>query len=264
MSSTQRRAFRRILLLILLLPLGLLGWLTVSGLFPERVTPGTHLVVGPRNADGSVNYEEALAQFLEKGGGDPNENGFRILAQAFGPELTGSAGVSDPLWRASCARAGLEAGAEPEFDPEFPDFLFKASEVRKKWREELKNPIQEKIPVEWSDFNAGLDRIAEAARMPYMMWRLDGDPERMMKSGDSFRSFAALLTLRAQKSLVSGDADRALRDCLTIFHLAKHLKRMPSLRVSGLGLENGGIRLLADFCLLSLFRPRSWRRSAGS
>ncbi|MBE6426519.1 MAG: hypothetical protein E7029_11160, partial [Planctomycetaceae bacterium] len=82
MRSTQR-TFRRILLLILLLPLGLWGWLTVSGLFPERVTPETHLVVGPLNPDGSVNYGEALAQFLEKEAQDPGENGFRILARAF-------------------------------------------------------------------------------------------------------------------------------------------------------------------------------------
>lgn len=246
MRSTQR-TFRRILLLILLLPLGLGGWLTVSGLFPERVTPETHLITGPLNPDGSVNYGEALAQFLEKETQDPGENGFRILARAFGPEIAGFSGVSDPLWRASCARAGLEAELAQEFEPEFPDFLSSAADVREKWIAELKKPIQGKIAVEWDDLNAGLDRIAEAARMPYLMWRVDGDLERMQKTIEAFWSFSALLTLRAREALNAGDADLAVRDCLTIFYLAKHLTRFPSsLSVAGYGLENSGFQLLAD------------------
>ncbi len=252
MNDTKRRRswtllLFLLLLLLLLLPLALAGFQIVSGLIPERVTPETHLITGPRNADGSVNYGEALAQFLEKEAQDPGENGFRILARAFGPEIAGFSGVSDPLWRASCARAGLEAELASKFEPEFPDFLSRTADVREKWSAELKKPIQGKIAVEWDDLNAGLDRIAEAARMPYLMWRVDGDLERMQKTIEAFRSFSALLTLRAREALNAGDADLAVRDCLTIFYLAKHLTRFPSsLSAAGYGLENSGFQLLAD------------------
>ena len=181
----------------------------ISTFIPAEVTKATHGLTEPRFPDGSVDYGTAVMMRHAECFEDLEQNGFRILAEEFGPavlcELCMYADLpKDPcrksVWLKTCEKLGLD----PDLKPNWPEVNFGRTvelcrEARKRKlleksaaaclkeiqsaasekngeTENAPDPDAAKMIAEQEEalrlfqtLDPLLDRIVEAAEKPYLM-----------------------------------------------------------------------------------------------
>lgn len=228
--------------LLILVPTCLVLWLAIAG-HPDRqftIAPETTVVTEPVLPNGLVDYAGAVRRnhLAEV---NPDKNCVRLLVEALGPSIFGSADHADqayaelemtPLpasgnYRVSltdCVRDyDLQSGSTHTTDQ--LNYLLNEQLLhcqRIPWTAEAMPEF-----AAWTEMNAKpLERVHEAVELPYYRHPVLVPPggsllECLLPIAQEIRDFGRLLTVRAMQRLGNGDAAGAWEDIHALHRLAR-------------------------------------------
>lgn len=258
--SSQQPSLRKITLYAVLIVVLLNGvaFVAVAASFrnnvPPTISPETTVLTEPLTPDGkSVDYRALFLQAQDETLGDPTQNGFRDVLNAFGP-LALEAGIAKPTppwadflrkqsarqkaeYAFHCEKFGLDPTAEPAFwsRPELLDVFRLSVDADAEsplafLTEETWTPEELPLVDAWLRQNADLFALLETAidRETFAPYLFPQDELFGMFGKNNFafkfcKNLALALKTRALHRVATGDVDGALDDSRLILRLGRSL-----------------------------------------
>jgi len=251
--NTKRRGCLRgcgVACLIAIVAFVVLVWFNIPTRL--RISEETTRVLGPMMADGKrIDYFRAMEERFYPPGIDTEDNGYRLLVQAFGanawrnetaePTNVAVFLATDSNWHQIYEKLGLDPNEELTTPLRIESPLPLLDEAEK-FGEVLFWTFDDYPMLEiWLEENSpGIDVLAEAVRKPVFyipIIRKDESPLswNLPASAILFQSWAQAVHARATHRIGIGDIDGAIDDIVTLHRLGRHTGNQMTLLLWSLG-----------------------------
>ena len=229
--------FRQSLLSALLI---LVGFTIVLFMIPPvRIAKQTTFLTEPKTPDGTkINYAKVISEQVSREK-MVNKNGFRNVAEAFGPTILNTEQNRNEYWEKLCALLKIDTKQKPtqfcqsaeSFFSQRKEQIAHGSPIRllEQLRENPWKSDEFPIAQDWLAQNdAAFDLLAEAVKqenftIPVLWGESLSERDAAPKLEYFLSSIGRDLRIRIQNAIGDGQPDKAWADVLTQFRLAKHL-----------------------------------------
>lgn len=197
--------------------------------FPTEITEETYFITEPRTPEGEVDYWAAMCAECRPKGLKPEENGWIDVQKALGEPVNSSGKVFERFSFFEFPEITENTGSEKNTERTRNTEHTVKNEAEEEKEAFLKgNPWKPEVIPEaeaWVEkYGPVLDEMALAVRKPYFF--IEVEPPKtagffFLNSVPDVREMASMFCMRAYLAIEKKDPERAVKDILTVFLLAR-------------------------------------------